>query len=69
MHIANKNMIFNHLLSIFAGPHLKREKAQNLFNSQELKEINSKPKREPKVWAQDLENSTRQLTLPETPRG
>jgi len=54
MHIANKNVIFNPFLSIFAGPHLKREKAQNLFNSQELKGINSKPKREPKfdprIW-------------------
>ena len=31
MHIVYKNVIFNPFLSIFAGPHLKREKAQNLF--------------------------------------
>ena len=32
MHIVYKNVIFNPFLSIFAGPQLKREKAQNLFN-------------------------------------
>ena len=69
MHIFNKNVIFNLFFSIFAGPYSNGEKAQNPFNYHELKEINSKPKREPKGWAQDLENSTRQLRLPEGPRG
>ena len=45
MHIVNKNVIFNLFLSIFAGPHLNEEEAQNLFNYQELKENKSKPKR------------------------
>jgi len=69
MHIANKNVIFNPFLSIFAGPYSNWEKAQNPFNYQKLKENKSKPKREPKSWGQDLEKSARQFKLPEGPRG
>ena len=40
MHIINKNVIFNLLLSIFAGPHFNGEEAQNPRIIKELKEFN-----------------------------